>query len=199
MEWLFYQYISNTVSPFNSCLRKTSECWIEIQACWSNLSSNIFCCLIRQMTLRRLRDHRINLITAGVRLWSDFSNHVKGLRDAVSLNHVQSSASFFLWERSQQIWRKPNRPEVLTCHLARLTSVDSFFPPSVYQKLLFLFLLQLLPLAPTHLIIWFCFCRSSQTATKFKVKPRPELRAAHLNHYLLTTSAGTDYARSCLA
>lgn len=125
MEWLFYQYISNTVSPFNSCLRKTSECWIEIQACWSNLSSNIFCCLIRQMTLRRLRDHRINLITAGVRLWSDFSNHVKGLRDAVSLNHVQSYASFFLWERSQQIWRKPNRPEVLTCHLARLTSVDS--------------------------------------------------------------------------
>lgn len=117
MEWLFYQYISNIVSPFNSCLRKTSECWIETQACWSNLSSNIFCCLIRQMTLRRLRDHRINLISAGVRSWSDFCNHVKGLRDAVSVHHVQSFASFFLWERSQQIWRKPNRPEVLTCHL----------------------------------------------------------------------------------
>lgn len=29
-----------------------------------------------KMTLRRLRDHRINLITAGVRLWSGFSHHV---------------------------------------------------------------------------------------------------------------------------
>lgn len=151
------------------------------------------------MTLRRLRDHRINLITAGVRLWSGFSHHVKVLRDAVSVNRVQSFASFSLWEPSQQIWRKPNRPEALTCHLSRLTSADPFFPPSVYQKLLLLFLLQLLPLAPTHLIIWFWFCGCSQTATKFKVTPGPELRAAHLNHYLLTTSAGTDYARSCLA